>query len=145
MAEQADPVNLEIVSKDYSSGYLPTVGSYVEYEVRLTNEGSLALENQSLQVSLVSEGGKTSSSASYTLVSLAPSESMTLHLGPFKLEEDGGHRLLAELDAVVLGFEPDSFTVYRPDAVQALLVAGSLIVAGAGIIGFSRYRKSKTV
>jgi hypothetical protein len=34
---------------------------------------------------------------------------------------------------------------YRPETVQIALVAISLIVAGAGIAGFSLYRKRKAV
>jgi hypothetical protein len=137
-----EPADLEIVSKRYSSGYLPAVGSYVEYEVRLTNEGSLALENQSLRVSLVSDGNSTRS-ATYSVPLLGPGDSKILHLGPFKMEEEGEHRLMAELDGVALSL--DSFAVYRPEAVQAALVAIPLIAAGAGIVGFSLYRKRKDV
>jgi hypothetical protein len=140
-----NPVDLEIVSKRYSSGYLPVLEGYVEYEARLTNGGGAALENQSLRVSLVSNGNRTHSSAAYSVPLVGPGESKTLHLGPFKMEEEGGHRLLAELEGVALGYKPDSFVVYRPEAVQAALVAIPLIAAGAGIDGFYLYRKRKTV
>jgi hypothetical protein len=35
--------------------------------------------------------------------------------------------------------------VYRPEVFQAALVAIPLIAAGAGIVGFSLYRKKKHV
>lgn len=140
-AAASEPVILEIVSKRYSSGYLPVAGGYVEYEARLTNAGSLALENQSLGVSLVSEGNRTHSEAEYSVPLLRPGDSKTLHLGPFKMEEEGGHRLLAELGGA--GYNPDSFAVYRPEAVQAALVAIPLIAAGAGIAGFSLYMRRR--
>jgi hypothetical protein len=143
--DPANPVGLEIVSKRYSSGYLPVVEGYVEYEARLTNGGGAALENQSLRVSLVSDGNRTHSSAAYSVPLVGPGENKILHLGPFKMEEDGGHRLLAELDGAALGYKPDAFVVYRPEAVQAALVAIPLIAAGAGIVGFSMYRKRKAV
>jgi len=143
--EPASPAVLEIASKRYSSGYLPVVEGYVEYEVKLTNGGGVALENQSLRVSLVSDGNRTHASVAYSVPLLAPGESKILHLGPFKMEEDGEHRLLAELGGVALGYKPDSFVVYRPEAVQAALVAIPLIAAGAGIVGFSLYRKRKAV
>jgi hypothetical protein len=138
-----EPADLEIVSKRYSSGYLPAVGSYVEYEVKLTNEGSLVLENQSLRVSLISDGNRTHSEATYSVPLLGPGDSKILHLGPFKMEEEGEHRLLAELDGAALGV--DSFVVYRPEVFQAALVAIPLIAAGAGIVGFSLYRKRRDV
>lgn len=141
--EPANSVILEIVSKRYSSGYLPVVESYVEYGVRLTNAGNLALENQTLRVSLVSEGSGTRSSAAYSVPLVTPGESETLYLGPFKMEEEGRQRLLAELDGVALDYEPDSFVVYRQEAVQTALIAIPLIVAGSGIVGFTLYRKRR--
>jgi hypothetical protein len=136
-------MTLEIVSKRYSSGYLPVVGSYVEFEVRLTNGASFALENQSMRVSLVSEGNRTHSSAEYSVAHLEPGESKTFHIGPFKMEEEGEHRLLAGFDSITLGYKLDSFAVYRPEAVQASFIAISMIAAGSGMVGFFLYRKRK--
>lgn len=143
--DPANPVGLEIVSKRYSSGYLPVVEGYVEYEARLTNGRGGALENQTLQVSLVSDDGRTRSSAAYSVPLLNPGDTKTLHLGPFRMEGEGGHRLLAEMDGVDLGYSPDSFTVYRQEVLQAALIAIPLIAAGAGLVGFSLYRRRKAV
>lgn len=138
-------VSMQVVSKHYSSGYLPVTGSYVEYEVRLENQGEGALENGTLEVSLVSADNETHSSAAYSVPLLSPGEGKTLHLGPFRMEGEGGHRLIAEMDGATLDYEPDSFAVYRQEAVHAALVAISLIAAGAGLAGFSLYRRRKTV
>ena len=140
---QQGELTVEIVSKHYSSGYLPVTGSYVEYEFRLANTGAHAIENQSLRVSLVSESSTTHSAHSVQL--LGPGESKTLHLGPFKMENEGEQRLLAEMDGVALGYKPDSFNVYRSEAVQVALIAIPLMAAGAGITGFSLYRKRRPV
>lgn len=145
LQQPADSVTLEITSKRYSAGYLPVAGSYVEYEVRLTNSGARAIESQSLHVSLVSDGNGTHSAATYSVPSLGPSESKTLHLGPFKMEEEGMHRLLAEMDGASLNYKPDSFIAYRQETVQTVLIAIPLIAAGAGIIGFSMYRRRRAV
>jgi hypothetical protein len=136
---------LEVTSKHYSAGYVPVVGSYVEYEVRLINEGTHSTENQSLRVSLVAENNMTYSSAEYSLSSIAPGESMILHLGPFKMEGEGGHRLFAEIDGATLNYNPDSFSVYRQEMLQTAYVAIPLVAAGAGLIGFSIYRKRRAV
>jgi len=141
----ADYATMEVTSKHYSAGYVPVVGSYVEYEVRLENEGSHSIENQWLKVSLGAENNRTNSSAEYSILSIAPSESMILHLGPFKMEAEGEHRLLAEIDGVTLNYEPDSFNVYKQETLQTVYVAIPLIAAGAGLIGFSIYRKKRAV
>ncbi len=142
-----DDMIVEIVSKQYSSGYLPVVGSYVEYKVRLTNIGSVAVENQSLRVSLVSDGNKTHSSAVYSTGPLEPGESKNLHLGPFKMEDEGKHRLLllAESEGLALDYpHPDSFIVYQQSTVQVIIfVAVPLVVAGSGIVGFSLYQRAR--
>jgi hypothetical protein len=142
---QQGELTVEIVSKRYSSGYFPVVGSYVEYEVRMINTGNIEVKNVSLLVSLVSDGGRTNSSAAYFVAYIGPGESKTLHLGPFKVEQEGGHRLLARLDGAGLDYSSDSFAVYRPEAIQAGLVAIPVIAAGAGLVGFSLYRKRKVV
>jgi len=141
--QQAGAVNADIVSKRYSSGFFPVVGGYVEYEVRLKNTGIEAVENQSLWVSLTSENNKTHSYGRYSITLIEPDGSKTLRLGPFKMEEEGRHRLLVGMDGVTFHSQPDSFTVYRQDDLQAALIAIPLITAGAGIVGFTLYRKSK--
>jgi hypothetical protein len=141
----ASAASMEVTSKRYSSGYTPVVGSYVEYEVRLTNKGGGPIENQSLRVSLVSENNATHSYAEYTLSSLGPDESKIFHLGPFKMEEEGGHRLLAEMDGMVLDYKPDLFSVYRQETLEVVYVAVSLVAAGAALAGFSVYRKRRAV
>jgi hypothetical protein len=142
--QQDQDIDMEIVARHYSSGYLPVVDSYVEYEVRLENNGEVALEDNILEVSLVSNDG-IDSSAAYSVPLISPGGSMTLHLGPFKMEGEGDRRLVAELEGASLRFEPDSFTVYRQEATYAILIAIPLIAAGAGIVGFSIYRKRRAV
>jgi hypothetical protein len=140
---QHEAITAEIVSKRFSSGYFPVAGSYVEYEFRLTNTGNVTLEDQSLWVSLVSEGNKTHSYAKYSVSLLEPGGSKTLHLGPFKMEEEGWYHLQAGMDGVVFDFQPSSFMVYRQDTTLATFVAIPLIIAGAGIVAFSLYLKRK--
>jgi hypothetical protein len=143
-AQPASSAALEITSKRYSAGYLPATGSYVEYKAKLTNMGAEPIEGQ-LRVLLVSDGNATHSAAEYSVQALAPGESKTLHLGPFRIEGEGSHRLLAEMDGVSLDYEPDSFAAYRPEAIQAALIAIPLIAAGVGLVGFSLYRKRRSV
>jgi hypothetical protein len=142
--QPAGSATLEITSKRYSAGFLPVAGSYVEYEARLTNIGTGPVDGP-LRVLLASDGDSTHLAAEYSVQAVAPGESKTLHLGPFRIEEEGGHRLLAEMGGVSLDYEPDSFAAYRPEAVQAALIAIPLIAAGAGLVGFSLYRKRRAV
>src|SRR5687767_11713490 len=87
-AQPAGSAALEITSKRYSAGYLPVAGSYVEYEVRMTNTGLGPIEGP-LHVLLVSDGNTTRSEAEYSVPALAPGESKTFNLGPFRIEEEG--------------------------------------------------------
>jgi hypothetical protein len=103
------------------------------------------IKDQSLSVSLVSDSNKTHSAASHSVQMLGAGESMTLHLGPFKIEDEGRHRLLAEMGSIPLSYEPDSFTAYRQEAAQAALIAVPLIAVGAGLVVFSLYRKRRAV
>jgi hypothetical protein len=144
LAQPAGSAALEITSKRYSAGYLPVAGSYVEYEARLTNTGAGPIEGP-LRVLLASDGNATRSEAEYSVPALVPGESKTFNLGPFRIEKEGGHRLLAEMGGVSLDYEPDSFAAYRSEAVQAALIAIPLIAAGAGLVGFSLYRKRRSV
>ncbi|MEW6604447.1 MAG: hypothetical protein AB1351_07120 [Thermoproteota archaeon] len=141
LQEPADAAVLEVVSRRFSAGYMPVIGSYVEYEVALANVGAGVIEGQSLHVVVVSDSNKTRSAASYSVQELRPGESRTLYLGPFKIEDGGRHQLLAEMDGVSLQYEPDSFTSYGQKAVQTILIAIPLIAAGAGVVGFSLYKK----
>lgn len=145
LQQPANAASLEIVSTHFSAGYMPVVGSYVEYEVRLTNTGEGMIEDQSLRVSLVSDSNRTHSAASYSVQMLGAGESKTLHLGPFKIEDEGRHELFAEMGGISLSYDPNSFTAYRQEAVQAVLIAIPLIAAGAGLTGFSLYRKKRAV
>ena len=137
-------VSMQVVSKHYSSGYMPVTGSYVEYEVRLENRGEGTLENRTLDVSLVFGDDETHSSAAYSVPLLGPGDGTTLYLGPFRMEGEGEHHLIAEIDDAA-GYSLDSFTVYRQEAVHAALIAIPLTVAGAGLVGFSLYRRRKAV
>jgi len=141
--QQDVAVNAEIVTKRYSSGFFPVVGSYVEYEIKLTNAGSEAVENQSLWFLLTSENNKTHSNGTYSIALIEPNGSRNLHVGPFKMEEEGKHRLLAGIEGVPFDYQLDSFIVYRQDVIQAAFIAIPLIIGGAGIVAFSLYRKRK--
>ena len=141
--QQAGAVNAEIVSKTYSSGLFPVVGSYVEYGIKLTNAGNEAVENQSFWVLLASENNRTHSSGTYSVTLIEPDGSRTFHVGPFKIEEEGRHRLLAGMGGVTFDYQPDSFTVYRQDVILATFIAIPLIIGGAGMVAYSLYRKRK--
>lgn len=140
--EHYETITADIVSKRFSSGYFPVVGSYVEYEVRVTNIDDIVLENQSLWVSLASEANRTRY-ATYFISLLEPGGHKSIHLGPFKMEDDGWHELKVGIDGAALDFQPDSFMVYRQDPTQAFLVGIPTIMAGAGIVCFSLYRKKR--
>jgi len=141
--QHVSQINAEIVSKRYSSGYFPVVGSYVEYELRLTNEGSNDVENQSLWILLKSEDNKTHSNAIYSIPVISAHSSKILHLGPFKMEGEGSHQLLSGMRGMAFDYRPDSFTVYRNDVISTLSVGIPLIMAGAGLVIFSLFWKRK--
>ncbi|HEU4605948.1 MAG TPA: hypothetical protein VFS46_06890, partial [Nitrososphaera sp.] len=79
--------------------------------------------------------------ATYSIELLQPGGSRTLYLGPFKFEEESGHRLLVSIEGAALDYHPDSFTVYQQGTIQAAFIAVPLIVAGAGLVGFSLFMK----
>jgi hypothetical protein len=141
--QQDGAINAEIVAKRYSSGFFPVVGSYVEYEIKFTNAGTEAAENQSFWILLTSESNKTHSNGTYAITLIEPNDSRTFHVGPLKMEEEGRHRLLAGMESVAFDYQPDSFTVYRQDVILATFISIPLIIGGAGIIAFSVYRKRK--
>jgi hypothetical protein len=143
-------IDVEIISRRHSTGYLPVVEGYAEYEVKLTNTDDSAIENRSLQVSLLSNNNnKTHTFAEYSIPFLGPKESRIFHLGPFKLLEEGEHRLLIGMknknspNEMESNYQYDSFTVYRQDAIWALYISISLLAVGAGISGYSFYRRRK--
>lgn len=140
---QLGTVAVEIVSKHYSSGYFPTIGSYVEYEIMLTNSAHTTVENQSMRVSIISDNRKTHMPEVYSIALLEPDESKSLILGPFKIENEGKHNLLLEMEGVSLNYRPDSFIVYRQDTIQVILVAVPLLIAGSGIVGLSLDRNKR--
>jgi hypothetical protein len=136
------------MSKRYSSGYFPVADAYVEYDVELTNTADIPVKNQSLRVSLVSESNKTHSIASYSIPLLSSGESKILHFGPFKMQDEGEHRLLVEMNGennstgnASIDYQRDSFIVYRQDAILTLLISIPLIATGAGIAGFSIHKR----
>ena len=114
-----------------------------KYEIKLTNSGNEAVKNQSFWVLLASENNKTHSSGTYSVTLIEPDGSRTLHVGPFKIEEEGRHRLLAGMEGVTFDYPPDSFTVYRQDVILATFIAIPLIIGGAGMVAYSLYRKRK--
>lgn len=141
--QQDGAINAEIVAKRYSSGFFPVVGSYVEYEIKFTNAGGEAVENQTFWVLFTSESNKTHSNGTYFITLIEPNDSRTFHVGPFKTEEEGGHRLLAGMERVAFDYKPDSFTVYRQDVILATFIAIPLILGGVGIVALSIYWKRK--
>jgi hypothetical protein len=141
--KQDGGISAEIVTKHYSSGFFPVIGGYVEYEIKLTNAGNEAVENQSFWVLLTSESNKTHSNGTYSITLIEPEGSRTFHVGPFKMEEEGRHRLLAGMEDVAFDYQPDSFTVYRQNVILATFIAIPLIIGGTGIVAYSLYRKRK--
>jgi|SRR5690606_7961778 len=144
LPEPAEAAVLEVVSKRFSAGYIPVVGSYVEYEVALSNVGTEVIKDKSLHVMVVSDENKTLSDALYSVQELIPGERRILYLGPFKIEDMGRHQLLAEMNGVSLQYAHDSFTSYGQEAVQTILIAIPLIATGVGVVGFSLYKRRKT-
>jgi hypothetical protein len=142
--EKARAINAEIVSKRYSSGLFPSIGSYVEYDMKLNNVGSEPISNQSLWVLLTSENNKTRSYATYTILLIEPQASKTLHLGPFKMQEEGNHELFVGMQGVAFEYRPDLFSVYRQDIIGSISAGIVLIIAGLVIVSFSMYRKHKS-
>ncbi len=139
---QSPEVTAEILSKRYSSGYFPVVDEYVEYQIRLTT-ADLTLKNQSLLVSFLSESNRTHSLVSYSMPLLGPEDGMVLNLGPFKMKDEGEHRLLLEMKNsdpsadLALVYQPDSFIVYRKESLNTIFIATMLIAVGAGVTFFS--------
>jgi hypothetical protein len=138
--ENHETITAEIVSERFSSGYFPVVGSYVEYELMLTNKDDIVVENQSLWATLASDGNQTRF-ATYFLSRVEPGGQKTIHLGPFKMEDEGWYELKVGIGNATLDFQPGSFMVYRQDPTWIFLVGISAIMAGAGITWFSLYRK----
>jgi hypothetical protein len=151
-AGQAPELTADLVSKHYSSGLLPVVDAYVEYELKLTNHGSTLVEDHLLIVSLISEENRSGSIASYSILLLDQGESKNLHLGPFKMNSEGEHQLLLELEHkneqstkanIPLRYRPDSFIVYRQEAIWTIVIAASFVSTGAMMIGFLSFRKRR--
>ena len=140
--ENHETITAEILSKRFSSGYFPVVGSYVEYEVKVTNNDDIVLSNQSFWASLASNGNQTRY-ATYFVSRVDPGNYKTIHLGPFKMEDEGWYELKVGIDNATIDFQPDSFMVYRQDPTQALFVGIPTLMAGAGITCFSLYRKRR--
>ena len=141
--EQAGAISAEIISKRYSSGFFPVIEGYVEYDIKLHNLGSKLIENQTLWVMLTSENNKTHSYATYSILQIEPQASKTLHLGPFKIEEEGNHQLLAGMQDMTFEYTPDSFIVYRQGLIGSIFAGVALISAGTAVVCFSQYRKRK--
>jgi len=138
--ENHETITAEIVSKRFSSGYFPVVGGYVEYELMLANKDYIVLENKSLWATLASDGNQTRY-ATYFLPRVEPGGQKTVHLGPFKMEDEGWYELKVGIGNATLDFQPDSFMVYRQDPTWIFFVGIPAIMAGAGITWFSLYRK----
>lgn len=147
------PPTIKLVSKHYSSGYLPVVGGYVEYQLELTNDDSMPIRDQSLWTLFTSKDNVTHAFGSYLIASLDPHQSKTLFLGPFKMREDGMHTLIVGINRKVnssttiptngillnhpVGKSFDSFLVYKTSFVQLIIPTSTIIVtAGFGIIIF---------
>ncbi|GEM_PF-3475812 len=147
-------VSVEIVSKRFSSGYLPVVDEYVEYQIKLTNDESIPIQNQSLWALFTSKDNRTHSSGSYTIVSLNSNDSETFFLGPYKMRETGEHYLFLGMNrkgdpslpnGILVNFQPnspvDSFFVYDRSFIQLVPISLALVILAAAItIGFKFYR-----
>lgn len=145
-------------SKDYSSqGIAPVVNDYVSYELNISNVSDMPIENQSLWVSFVSEGGKTSVQTKFRVDNIDSKEQLLLHLGPFKMRETGEYNLYLGMNRqgdsslpneIALNYgqvEPvDSFVVYESTTIQVVIpVAISLVLAGVSALVFISHRKKK--
>lgn len=157
LANQDPQMTVGIVSKHFSSGYLPAAEEYVEYQIKLTNNGNVAIQNQSLWTLFESQGNHTHDVRSYIITSLNPGESKAFFLGPYKMREIGSHRLFLGVNTkgnpslpneVSLGFQPDnpvdSFFVYDTLFVQVLPTGIVLAISTVVIIVFiTLYRRKR--
>ena len=139
-----------------SRGLIVATGDYVQYEITVTNSGQSEINGQSLWVRLETEGGKTSSQASFSIPRLALGQSAQIHAGPFKTHEAGEHSLYLGInsqgspekpDSVSTNLAPgapvDSFIVYSPALATSLPIGAGLAAAGAAIISIIFFRRRK--
>lgn len=139
-----------------SQGLLPAVGDYVRYEISVTNSGQSAIAGQSLWVRLESEGGRTNSTASFSISSLEPGSKTVIHAGPFKTLEAGEHHLFVGINEdddpsqeddvltnLAAGRPADSFGVYSQALATTIPVGIGIASAGAIILTvvFSRRKR----
>lgn len=145
-------------SKKYpSSGLAPQVNEYVQYDVSILNIGDTPIENQSLWVAFVSQGGETRVHTKFSVPLIESGEITMLHLGPFKMRGAGAHSLFLGMNSqgnssfpneVNIGHEPntpvDSFIVYDPMLITVIPLAASLAVAGIAIlVGLTYFQRRK--
>jgi hypothetical protein len=139
-----------------SQGLLPATGDYVQYDITITNSGQSAISDQSLWVKLESQGGRTSSQASFSIPALEPGQGAQIHAGPFKTLEDGEHYFYAGINSqgdpeepdsvstnLASGAPVDSFAVYSPAFATTLPIGAGLAAAGAAIISIFFFRRKK--
>lgn len=148
---------VEVISKRLSSGYLPIAEEYLEYQIKVTNEGSVPIQNQSLWALFTSKGNHTHSFGKYAIVSLNSGQSKTFFLGPYKMREVGEHHLFLGVNKkgdpalpneALLNFQPvspvDSFLVFDRSFIQIIPIGLVLLISGAIIIiGVSFYRRKR--
>ncbi len=144
-------------SKQYvSSGTMPLVNEYVRYDVTITNNAGVPIENKVLWVSFVSAGSKTQVHTAFAIPALEAGSSTMLNLGPFKMREAGEHYLFIGINGdgiptlpneVTLNYEPsdpvDRFMVYEPTGMSVIPIAVSIAAGGAALsaLHFSKKRK----
>lgn len=127
-----------------SGGFVPVAEEYADYEITMKNNGSVAIDNQSLWVHFFSANGKSNSQGTFAIASLAPGETRQFHIGPFKMRETGEHCLFVGVNRegevgapnqVALNYNParcaDSFIVYTPMLVIFLPTGIGIAAAGA--------------
>lgn len=140
------------------SGLLPEAHQYVRFDIAIKNMGAGSISNQTLWALFASSGGKTNTLVTHALPDINPSETKTIHLGPFKMHEGGQHALYMGINSqsnsslpieVDIGKGPgdsfDSFMVYDPQLFQLIYIAVLTISSGlsaAVMIGRLR-RKSR--
>lgn len=126
------------ISVSRQSPVMIEAGDYVSYEATVANAGASTWEG-TLKVHFVSAGGKSDSLAEFAIPSLAPGQTKQLHLGPFKVAEDGEHFLYLGTEIA----EPaDSFVAYADGTGNAAVVGAAM--AGAGGVLLAWYLKKRT-
>jgi hypothetical protein len=152
----AASAEVTLVRKFQSSGLFPVEGQYVGYSATIKNTSVDMMQGEFLWVSFRSVSAGSDSDATFQIPALSPGQSKELSLGPFKMVENGEHRLylgvnrtcrLGEPNDLALNYAPgspaDSFAVYSPATAISIPAGAAVAAAGAAILAL--YIKKRRV